>query len=779
MAYSVTRCPPASVVLNPLMWLLFTIDLVLWLLFPFPLFGIVKMFLKCCEGKASFESAEIPGSRTRTQHGKLIETPFPGCTTMHEVCQKAFKDYGPLKALGTREFMGMVTKEGEKFPRKGFGDTSWKTYAEVGEEAKAFGAGLIALGLKPLPTESSKAICEKFEGITGPNCLLVYEETSAVWTTACMGAMSQSIPVATSYATLGIDAVGEALGQTMAPAIMCNYTAVKALGKLVAGGGCDSLKTCIYTRKDVARSEPALTNDDFPGMKVISFDEVVALGKANPVAFAAPSPESLGLIMYTSGSTGKPKGVMLTHKSITAAAGGLEGIFNKEMGTGRGAPGNQEVYLAYLPAAHILEFSAEMSMIAHGSMIGYSCTRSIASTGAARMLPDGSFNFDATGFGNNPSGGIQEFAPTVMAGVPKIWDIFKKGIEAKMGASGVLGYIFQGFYSWTSFAKQQGRSTPLCNRLWGKIGGALGGRIKVGLVGGGPTHPDLQNFVRCCMGFNLVQGYALTETCSAGTVQPFRSVQDGVAGSPVECVQIKLKSETDIKDKDGKPYLITDRSHYGAACIGRGEACIKGAPVSSGYYMMEDKTREEFDSEGWFHSGDVAIWTSNGMLKIVDRIKNLVKLKGGEYIAIEAMESTYCNSVFVDGKKGGIMCYGDGDMDKPIALIMVDLMQLKKWAGDNGVGVNESTLELCKNPKAIKAVLDDLVACGKSGGLGRNELLKAVGLCPGVGQETDTDMNAPWTPANQYLTASMKLNRKPILAGFEVMLKPLIASASS
>jgi len=82
-------------------------------------------------------------------------------------------------------------------------------------------------------------------------------------------------------------------------------------------------------------------------------------------------------------------------------------------------------------------------------------------------------------------------------------------------------------------------------------------------------------------------------------------------------------------------------------------------------------TKKEFDADGWFHTGDVAIWTTVGTLKIVDRLKNLVKLKGGEYVAIESMEATYAQSVFVNGKNGGIMCYADGDMDKPVALVQV------------------------------------------------------------------------------------------------------------
>ena len=94
---------------------------------------------------------------------------------------------------------------------------------------------------------------------------------------------------------------------------------------------------------------------------------------------------------------------------------------------------NQETYLAYLPLAHILEFSAEMSMLVHGAKMGYSDPKTLSSAGALRLMPDGSLNNVATGYGNMPPGGIQEFAPSLMAAVPKIWDILKKGIEDAIG----------------------------------------------------------------------------------------------------------------------------------------------------------------------------------------------------------------------------------------------------------------------------------------------------------------------------------------------------------
>ena len=279
----------------------------------------------------------------------------------------------------------------------------------------------------------------------------------------------------------------------------------------------------------------------------------------------------------------------------------------------------------------------------------------------------------------------------------------------------------------------------------------------------------MQNWARTALCFNLVQGYALTETCSAGTVQPADSMLDGVAGAPVGCAALKVADCAEILDREEKPYLSTDTKHYGKPCLGRGEVWIKGACVSSGYYMQAEKTREEFDDNGWFHTGDIAIFLPNGQLKIVDRKKNLIKLKGGEYVAIESMEATYGESVYVNGLNGGIMCYADGDMDRPVALVQANDVELKKWAHVTGI-VYESVEDLCENEEAIKMVTKDLNAIGK-GKLGGNEALASVCLLPGTGDPTQGGPTAPWTPENNFLTASNKLNRKPIEKGFEAQLK--------
>jgi len=777
--FSVSRSAPTSLLLNPLIWVLWILDFLIWLIMAILHPPTMMKFLRCQKLNSFDQASGSCTYRTKDPDGKIMSFPFGReQNSVHRVLQTCFKKYTNLPCFGTRKFIKMHKPEGARFPLKVFGATSWKTYGQVREEAAAFGSGLRAIGLEPLPLTTAQDMVLSFASMNGPHAMVLFEETSAEWTTACLGAMGQSIAVATSYSTLGMGAVAEALNQTCAPVILCNYKDVMRIAK-ECGPQCPKLRTIVYTRlctEDEAQEHPNMMGD----LQVLSMSAVMELGRRNPVPYADPTPEHIGLIMYTSGSTGKPKGVMLKHSSIVASMAGLEDYF-MELSPRATNEYDQETYLAYLPAAHILEFAAEMSMLVHGAKLGYSCPKTISSTGAFRLMPDGSLNNKPTGFGNCPPGGIQEFAPTCMAAVPKIWDILKKGVEDQIGkAGGVMQTIFQAAFSARSAALQQGRETPLLGLLFKKVGGALGGRVKTAITGGGPISADVQNFVRVAMHFNLVQGYALTETCSAGTLQPHTSVVDSVAGRPVACVQMRLNSCDEVEpatraykfvDREKKPYLNTDTKHLGTPCLGRGEVWIRGDSVSSGYYMQMEKTREEFDENGWFHTGDIAIWATDGQLKIVDRLKNLVKLKGGEYVAIEHMEATYAQSAFVNGKNGGLMCYADGDMDKPVALLQVNDYELKKWADSNGIAFN-SVAHLCSMPEAATMVCQDLNAIGK-GKLGGNEALAAVVLLPGTGAPESNGEDAPWTPENGYLTAANKLARNVVKEGFAKTLDDL------
>merc|ERR1719181_720890 len=205
----------------------------------------------------------------------------------------------------------------------------------------------------------------------------------------------------------------------------------------------------------------------------------------------------------------------------------------------------------------------------------------------------------------------------------------KKGLEAKLGGmSPVIQFLFQTAFAARVAALSTGRNTPLLNLLFKKFHKAIGGRMILAVTGGGPCSSEVQTFIRCALLTPLIQGYALTETTCAGCIQMPSDPRDGIVGAPLSCIEMRLKSHPDVNDRSGKPYMSDDTSHRGEKCLGRGEVQIRGPAVSHGYYKKPEKTKEEFGQDGWFSTGDVGVWTADGSLKIVDRIKNLVKLAG-------------------------------------------------------------------------------------------------------------------------------------------------------
>jgi len=169
-------------------------------------------------------------------------------------------------------------------------------------------------------------------------------------------------------------------------------------------------------------------------------------------------------------------------------------------------------------------------------------------------------------------------------------------------------------------------------------------------------------------------------------------------------MEVTLHSEPEITDADGAPYLTTDTLHCtGEVCAGRGEVWMRGNNLSVGYYKMAELTASEYTPDGWFKSGDIGLLTPGGALKIVDRKKNLVKLKGGEYVALEKMNTAYNNSPFVEVEAGGVCCFADHTLDRSVALAQVKEKALVEAA--KGVGIEGEPKELAANPEVQALVV--------------------------------------------------------------------------
>merc|ERR1712151_262809 len=171
----------------------------------------------------------------------------------------------------------------------------------------------------------------------------------------------------------------------------------------------------------------------------------------------------------------------------------------------------------------------------------------------------------------------------------------------------------------------------------------------------------------------------------------------------------------------------------GVPCLGRGEVWVRGNNISSGYYKMKEKTKEDFREDGFFMTGDIGMVLPDGSLKIIDRKKNLVKLKGGEYVALEKMNQAFNASPFVNKEAGGTCAYADDTLDRPVCLVQADEPAVMAKAKE--LGISGDFAAVCRNPKLTKAVLDSLNAMGKGAGLASLEVLSAVAL-----------LTTPWGP---------------------------------
>jgi len=195
----------------------------------------------------------------------------------------------------------------------------------------------------------------------------------------------------------------------------------------------------------------------------------------------------------------------------------------------------------------------------------------------------------------------------------------------------------------------------------------------------------------------------------------------------------------------------------------QGEICIRGPSVTKGYYKRPDLNEDEnvFTKDGWLRTGDIGQWNADGTLAVIDRLKNLIKLQSGEYIALERLESVYksCNLV------ANICVYANTDATQPIAIVIPNEAHLRHTIqnSSNGLKSVDHTLslpDLCHNQKVKDLVLKECNAVGKKNGFKPQEMLMAVVLTP-----------EEWTPENGLVTAAQKIQRSKIAKTFSSEIK--------
>ncbi|KAI8903746.1 hypothetical protein EDD86DRAFT_260660, partial [Gorgonomyces haynaldii] len=646
------------------------------------------------------------GPPRRSIHAKdgLISQPHADVKTLYDIIRYGAKQFPATKhCLGQRSVVkvfeeqkqvtktigGITTTETKTFKFPQLTAYSWMTYRDVVEATNQIGAGLKHLGLR----QKDK--------------VTLFASTQRDWMLMAHACFSQDMTITTAYDTLGEEGLSFSLNEGEITTLFTQvdlFSMVEKVSQRVP-----SLKIVIYT----GQAKDLEIEKKLPQIKFYSIEQVRQLGIAHPVNPVPPTPDSIACIMYTSGSTGNPKGVVLTHANVIAAVAGsakaMDGFIKDE-----------DVYLGYLPLAHILEFTVEHFSLFAGAKIGY---------GSPRTLRDVNVK--------DSRGDLLELAPTFMCGVPMVWETIRKGIVSKIKSlSPTTQYIFNIAYQTKRVLISLGLPTSFIDKtIFKSVKDNVGGRLKITLSGGAPLAAETQEFLNVVL-CPMIQGYGMTET-SVGSLSLQTPDQFGIygtVGSPFPSVEIKLVASGSYDPNPTDPTVPP-----------RGEIWTRGGNIMQGYYKQPETTKEALN-DGWLMTGDIGEWGPEGTLKIIDRKKNLVKLAHGEYVALEKLEAQYKTSPFVLN-----MCiHADPLKSHIVAIILPAEPEIVKLAEEKGIKEQFSTL--ITHPDIVHHVVRDLESIAKQSGFKGAEILKVIRM-----------VEDEWTPENEKLTAAQKLKRKEIV----------------
>ena len=323
--------------------------------------------------------------------------------------------------------------------------------------------------------------------------------------------------------------------------------------------------------------------------------------------------------------------------------------------------------------------------------------------------------------------------PTILAAVPRVLE----KIQAKaLATREALGSVGKGIFDWAfeighevAEMERSGRSPTgwlatkhrLADRLvLRKVRQKLGGCIKLVVSGGAPLAPHLSEWFHAA-GILVVEGYGLTETSAPATTNTPDSYRFGTVGQAIPGTDIRIADDGEIE--------------------------IKGPGVTTGYYRDEGATTAAFTDDGYFRSGDIGDLDSEGFLRITGRKKNIIITAGGKNIGPGRIENLLKEHLLV----GQAMVYGDR---KPylVCLLALDPEDAPAWAKSEGIESDDIS-ELCCHPRVLAALEEHLKQVNAQ--LASYETLKYFEVT-----------KVPFLPENGYLTPTLKLKRRAILADF-------------
>ncbi|GAA1252668.1 long-chain acyl-CoA synthetase [Microbacterium phyllosphaerae] len=410
----------------------------------------------------------------------------------------------------------------------------------------------------------------------------------------------------------------------------------------------------------------------------------------------------IATLIYTSGSTGRPKGCVLTHSNFVELSRNSAKALDAVVQT----PGSST--LLFITTAHVFARFISILNIHAGVRTGHQ-------PDTRQLLP-----------------ALGSFKPTFLLAVPRVFEKVYNSAEQKAEAGG-KGKIFRAAADVAiehSKLLEAGKSVPFGTRLkfalfnklvYSKLREAMGGRIVYAVSGSAPLGARLGHFFHS-LGVVILEGYGLTETTAPATVNLADKSKIGTVGPALPGVGVRLADDGEIE--------------------------VRGVNVFKEYWNNPEATAEAFSEGGWFHTGDIGNFDSEGFLTITGRKKEIIVTAGGKNVAPAALEDPIRANPII----GQVVVVGD---QRPFisALITLDSEMLPTWLANAGLDKDMSLAVAAKND-AVRAEIQKAVDAANAR-VSRAESIRKF-----------TILDSEWTEASGHLTPKLSIKRNVIMSDF-------------